>query len=448
MLDPYRPRYHFTPAKNWMNDPIPFFWNGSYHIYFQHNPGAPVWGDMHWGHAVSRDLTHWELLPIALAPTPGGPDGEGVFTGCIVEDAGLFYALYTGIPKLEPLEQVQCLASSPDLIHWEKRSDNPIIGSLPPGFGGCFRDPQVWREGDGWRMLVGGEQAERKGGAALLYRSSDLFSWEYQHPLALCETAKTGHECECPDFFPLGDKYVFLSSSGQTWWQTGSYDGSTFTSERLGPADSEVFYAAKTLLDEAGRRLLFGWLRETRPEAEQINTGWSGVLSLPRVLTLLPDGTLGQKPAPELAALRGRHHHFENLAIDEGACVLDGIQGDTLEILVCFAPGSAALTGLSARCAADGTEGVEFLYGPSLDGDGLSLRVFVDRSVFEAFANERTCETRPGLPACRSPARRAAGARRGTGRFGRRLGIRGSCCAWLILCRGCWRGLRGTSHAR
>src|SRR2546430_15929114 len=87
---------------------------------------------------------HWEELPIALAPTPGGPDQDGCFTGCVVEEGGRFHILYTGIPRLQPLHQVQCLASSEDLITWEKYLGDPAIAEPPDGFGECFRDPCAW----------------------------------------------------------------------------------------------------------------------------------------------------------------------------------------------------------------------------------------------------------------------------------------------------------------
>ena len=84
-----------------MNDPIPFYRAGAYHVYFQHNPAGAYWDTMHWGHAVSTDLAHWRELPLALSPTGGGPDAEGCWTGCVVEDGGLFRVLYTGIPPAD-----------------------------------------------------------------------------------------------------------------------------------------------------------------------------------------------------------------------------------------------------------------------------------------------------------------------------------------------------------
>ena len=83
--DPMRPQFHLLPAKNWMNDPNgPIWWKGQYHLFYQLNPHAAVWGDMHWGHAVSPDMVHWRHQPIALAPTPSGPDSEGCFSGSAV----------------------------------------------------------------------------------------------------------------------------------------------------------------------------------------------------------------------------------------------------------------------------------------------------------------------------------------------------------------------------
>ena len=83
--DPLRPQFHLLPVKSWMNDPNgPILWNGLYHMFYQYNPNAAVWGDMHWNHAVSEDMIHWHHMPIALAPTPGWDDADGCFTGSAV----------------------------------------------------------------------------------------------------------------------------------------------------------------------------------------------------------------------------------------------------------------------------------------------------------------------------------------------------------------------------
>src|SRR5579859_7991110 len=99
--DPLRPQFHLLPAKNWMNDPNgPIFWRGKYHMFFQYNPNSAVWGDMHWNHAVSDDMIHWKHEPIALAPTPGGDDSDGCFTGSAVDDNGTATIIYTGVKSV------------------------------------------------------------------------------------------------------------------------------------------------------------------------------------------------------------------------------------------------------------------------------------------------------------------------------------------------------------
>src|ERR1043165_6462585 len=123
--DRHRPQYHFLPPSNWMNDPNGLIqWKGQYHLFYQYNPHAPVWGSIHWGHAVSPDLVHWRDLPIALAPTPGTPDEYGVFSGCAVDAGGVATVVYTGVRKPPGLARVErpCLATSKDddLVNWVK----------------------------------------------------------------------------------------------------------------------------------------------------------------------------------------------------------------------------------------------------------------------------------------------------------------------------------------
>lgn len=404
-FDLHRPLYHFSPD-HWMNDPIPFFAGGEYHIFYQHNPNGAFWGTMHWGHAVSHDLVRWQELPIALAPTPGGPDQDGCFTGCVIAGDGRFHILYTGIPRLNPLQQVQCLASSKDLITWEKYPGNPVIAAPPGGFGECFRDPCAWREADGWSMVIGSEMPEHKGGAALLYRSPDLAHWEYVRPLFTGDAAQTGHDFECPDYFSLGDRHVLLTSRNKTWWHVGRTADHRFTRDQWGAVDGGALYAAKTVRDYQGRRLLWGWIREERPEAAQRAAGWSGVLSLPRQLDLRPDGSLGIEPVRELETLRGRHRRFGAQTVPDGpdGLPLAGVAGDALELQVRFAPTDAPILGIRVRCSPDGAEYAEIAYDrhASRLGDApldlaemeeLVLRVYVDRSVIEAFANGRACQT-------------------------------------------------------
>jgi beta-fructofuranosidase len=325
--DPLRPQFHLLPAGNWMNDPDgPIFWNGQYHMFYQFNPGAAVWGDMHWAHAVSPDMVHWKHLPVALAPTAGGADQDGCFSGSVVKDGDTATVLYTGVKSVAPAQatlrdgthnflETQCLATSRDslLRTWEKLPKPVLLPPNDPKLTG-FRDPCLWRDGNIWYMGIGSGQ-RGVGGCVLLYHSSDLRKWEYLHPLVCgkgngkqtADFVDSGEMWECPDFFALGKKQVLLySTERRVYWQTGEFDRKelVFHPEKTGELDSGAFYAPKSQLDERGRRILWGWIPETRPEAECSAAGWAGCMSLPRVLTLNLDNGLSMEFLPELALLR------------------------------------------------------------------------------------------------------------------------------------------------
>jgi beta-fructofuranosidase len=409
-----------------MNDPNGLIqWRGLYHLFYQHNPVEPRWGPIHWGHAVSDDLVHWRDWPIALAPTPGGPDADGCWSGCAVDNEGVPTLVYTGVHP-----QVQCLAISLDgLRTWQKLQGNPVIAAPPPGLSIVgqpwdFRDPWLWREDGNWYALIGSGLRDQ-GGTALLYTSPDLLHWRYLHPLLVGNREETGEVWECPNFFPLGDRHVMLVSVQPeflyTYYFSGAYAGLRFTPQVIGKLDhGGYFYAAQTFLDGLGRRIAFGWLREGRSEAAARAARWAGVMSLPRVLTLAPDGTLRSEPAPELAVLRRVHHHFGEAALtDDSANPLDGLQGDCVEIDLTCDPGTADQVGLRLRCSPDGAEQTVIYYDrpgrqvvvsrerSSLDrethrtagsaplalsvGELLRLHVFLDRSVIEIFANGGFC---------------------------------------------------------
>jgi len=327
--DPLRPQFHLLPVKNWMNDPNgPIFWKGRYHMFFQYNPHAAVWGDMHWAHAVSDDMMHWRHLPIALAPTPGWDDADGCFTGSAVDNHGTATILYTGV-KSVPAEcatlrdainnfrEVQCLATStdPQLRTWMKWKQPVIEPPDEPKLTG-FRDPFLLRHGNEWLLGVASGHF-KKGGCVLLYRSKDLRTWEYLHELASGRWSEkesknpvdSGEMWECPDFFPLGNKHVLLySTAGQVIWETGELDPKElkFHSERRGILDHGAYYAQKTQLDAQGNRILWGWIPEKRPDSELIAAGWAGCMALPRVLSLSSAGDLEMTVAGEARSLRGK----------------------------------------------------------------------------------------------------------------------------------------------
>jgi beta-fructofuranosidase len=328
--DPLRPQYHLLPAHNRMNDPNgPIFFRGRYHMFHQYNPHAAVWGNMNWAHATSPDLIHWQHEPIAISPTPGGPDRDGVFSGSAVLASGRPTVIYTGVARpindadatlrdgVHTWRETQCLAiaQDDDLRNW-KKLPAPVIAAPPPGLDVTgFRDPCLWREGDNW-MLVLGSGVRGKGGVILLYTSPDLRRWTYLHPLVegsagggnTVTPVDTGDMWECPDFFPLADKHVLLiSTMGKVHWKVGTYSEQRFTPEKEGVVDWGSYYAAKTMIDANGNRILWGWITETRPDADLISAGWAGAMSLPRTLALNAQNELQTEVAPPARQLRATH---------------------------------------------------------------------------------------------------------------------------------------------
>lgn len=328
-LDPCRPQYHLLPAANWMNDPNgPIYWRGNYHLFYQYNPEGAYWGDMHWGHAVSPDMIHWQHRPVALAPTADGPDAAGCFTGTAIVDQDQVAAIYTGVVRdtthratlddgVHRFRESQCLALALDdeLVRWRKLA-RPVIASPPARLQVTgFRDPAPWRHADAWYLAVG-SGTRLRGGAVLLYRSQDLREWTYLHPLA--EGEPTGSDAvnpvaagdmwECPDFFPLDGRYVLLyGTEGAVHWQTGLLDEKTlrFHPQRTGILDQGAFYAAKTQLDAHGNRIVWGWIPEQRPLEQYRAAGWAGMMSLPRRLSLDSEGRLRVQVSPAVRILRG-----------------------------------------------------------------------------------------------------------------------------------------------
>jgi beta-fructofuranosidase len=424
--DPHRPRYHFLPPSNWMNDPNGLIhWRGRYHLFYQHNPEAAAFGTMHWGHAMSDDLVHWRDLPLALSPTPGSADESGVWSGCAVDDDGTASVLYTGVRRAPDgtLAQVPFLATSTDneLRMWDKYPGNPVIAAPPPGLDVLgFRDHSVWKDGSTWCQAIG-SGIRNVGGAIFVYRSPDLRNWEYVGPLCVGDGQETGEMWECPDFFPLGDRHVLMVSPiplRKTLYFTGDYREYRFTPRyRDVVDDGGYFYAPQSFTDASGRRIMFGWLWEGRDEAAQRAAGWAGVMSLPRLLEPLGEGRVGMQPVPELRVLRGKELRPRAMPLTS-ARRLD-VSGAALEIVADIDPGSATQVGISVRCAADGSEQTVIVYDtashtlaidrqrssldPAAERDTrsarlelaqhelLQLHIFVDHSVVEVFANGRQC---------------------------------------------------------
>jgi beta-fructofuranosidase len=422
--DKLRPQFHLMPAANWMNDPnAPIFYRGRYHMFYQYNPNGAFWGSMHWAHATSPDIIHWQHEPLAIAPTPNGWDRDGVFSGSAVLDGTTPTVIYTGVlPPASPAEvtlddgnhkwrEVQCLAIAKDLglQTWEKLGEPIILRPPEHMMITGFRDPCVWKEGKEW-LLTLGSGIKGKGGAVLLYESRDLRRWTYRHPLIegrgtgqpAVNPVDNGEMWECPDFFALGDRHVLLyAAMGKVWWKTGTYRNRRFTAEKEGVVDWGSYYAAKTMLDEHGNRILWGWIPETRPESEYRAAGWAGVMALPRVLSLGPDKRLRMTVAPAVEVLRTWH-----VSVKPGdgnrAKAITGIRISDLSGEI--AARLSAKRGFHLRLRSEkGEKFAEISYDPGQGGmelrvnaisvplpaeETVNLRAWLDGSVLEVLVND------------------------------------------------------------
>ncbi|HEX9189744.1 MAG TPA: hypothetical protein VGB87_21900, partial [Vicinamibacteria bacterium] len=351
--DPWRPLWHFTPPAGWMNDPNGLAQlRGEYHLFYQYHPFGTDWGPMHWGHAVSLDLVRWRHLPIALAPTPGGPDAGGVFSGSAVEDGGGLSLLYTGHGD----RQVQCLATSPDGRAFTKHPGNPVLASPPEGFPAeHFRDPKVWRAEGRWWMVAG---SKRQGnGAALLYESKDLRRWSFK-AVAAESDGTLGSMWECPDLFALGDRHVLVVSPegldrrkalvfvGRLDYRTGR-----FAMESRHVADHGFdLYAPQSFEDAAGRRVVIGWMESWGSKTWPTKAwGWAGAMTVPRLLRLSADGTPLWAPVPEVETLRGQAVTVPAGDLEPGLRTLDAVRGESLDLELEIDPGTASEVALLVR---------------------------------------------------------------------------------------------------
>lgn len=419
MNDAHRPQWHFTAARNWINDPNGLIQvDGVYHLFYQYNPNGAFWGTMHWGHATSQDLVHWAHAPIAIAPDANGPDADGCFSGVIVVDDDVSTMIYTGV---RGGEELACIARSDrDLVMWEKDPRNPVIRGLPDGVDATiFRDHTVWRDGDRWTMGIG--SGVDGLGAVLSYASSNLVDWQYRGPLVE-EPVELNPEgvaistgWECPDFFALGDRHVLVACEWDgdpiavsSW--TGRFDGDRFHPTRKDRIDGgRSFYAPQSFRAEDGRRIQFGWLRENRSAEDQLPAGWSGAMTLPRELWLDRDGRLCSRPAAEVELLRGRHIPlvpnddivlpFDGRSVEiAGSVARDQVMElavrvdlDTNERTVMrFAPSVGRVHVRMGQSTANPTaQQDDLVMSVADDADRWDVRVFVDRSAIEVFVNDR-----------------------------------------------------------
>lgn len=292
MTKTLRPRLHFTPEKNWMNDPNGLIWHdGIYHLFFQHNPHGDGHGNMSWGHATSRDLVAWEHQPIALMHD----DIDDVFSGSVVWDEhdssglgadghGPLVAIYTAARRAGDHQSQHIAFSADGGTTWARYAGNPVLDLDTDD----FRDPKVFRYSDdrgAWWVMVAVEARSRR---VILHRSDDLITWTY-----LSRYGPAGSVeglWECPDLFPLaadGDpadtRWVMIVSvsagsvagGSGTQYVIGGFDGSTFTPDVPLPAISSPGpdHTALNWFDR-GRDCYAGVTYNGRPDDDRIFLGW------------------------------------------------------------------------------------------------------------------------------------------------------------------------------
>lgn len=399
----YRPQFHFTPLFNWTNDPNGLvYYQGEYHLFFQHNPFGREWGNMSWAHAVSRDLVHWQQLPIALWPDELGT----IFSGSAVVDwnnttgfqtgaekplvAAYTYAGEFGKPK-QPF--TQAIAYSNDRGRtWTKYEHNPV---LPNQSGGSDRDPKVfWHEASGkWVMVLYLAEGRRLG----FFTSPDLKKWE-----------KTGSEVddfhECPELFelpvdgnPENTRWVLYGADGE--YLIGTFNGKRFKKEsgKYRGDYGRNFYASQAYNDvpaEDGRRIQIAWMSG----GDYPEMPFNQQMSFPCVLTLrtFPEGIrMCRNPVREIEQLRAEEFSLSNKALKPGANPLEGITGDLFDISVEIDLGKATEVGLRLHRNTITYYTNDHMI-TCLDAaaplapvnNTIKLRVLVDRTTIELFGND------------------------------------------------------------
>jgi beta-fructofuranosidase len=409
LSDPNRPGYHFVIPEG---QAMPFdpngaiFWKGRYHLFyiFQDKRGH------NWGHVSSTDLFHWRHHPTGLV--------SGMFSGdCFVNKEGRPTMCYHQVGQ----GNAMAVALDDDLNEWKKLESNPITPKTQPGDPNHDKyrswDPYGWLEGDTYYAIFGGERP------AIAKAPSLAGEWKYVGDLMANSVpgVSINEDVSCADFFKLGDRRMLLCISHRLGcrYYLGDWKGEQFHPtfhENMSWVDNS-FFAPESLLDDRGRRIMWAWIFDSPGFKMRTDYGWSGTMSLPRILSLPADGVLRMNPPEEIERLRYNGKKLADLAVAAGSeLVLPGVEGNSLEldleikaleakqygVKVCCSPGGEEQTLVYYDAAerrlkvdtmksslSDGPKTVEagpFELQPS---ERLKLRVFVDKSVVEVFANGR-----------------------------------------------------------
>lgn len=446
LQDRHRPQYHASPPAHWMNEPhAPIYFDGQYHLFYQHNPLGPFFYHIHWGHWVSKDLVHWRDLPVALAPEHDDLSPDGIWSGSATYDAnGLPVLFFTAAnDNLSPNQSVALAQSTylqdhnPDLVQWTKYSDSLMVQPHGIGAFGDFRDPFVWKEGDRWLALVG-SGIEDVGGVALAFSSEDMLNWTYKGIFYQADLQKypyLGPIWELPVFLPLGidqqgqHKHILLVSpvgegaDVEVFYWIGQWDEQqmSFIPDQEEPQLIDVgdfhFTGPSGMIDpKTNRKIIFTIAQGDRTSELEYQAGWAHNAGLPLSIYLREDGRLGIEPIQELQSLRGKKHvSFQEKSLQEANDLLKHVRGDRLEIQVELQSSTAQNIGIKVRCTPDRAEETLLYYdrkaaqllvdrtkstlnpqevstgiqGGTLDihDDSLKLHIYLDGSMIEVYAN-------------------------------------------------------------
>lgn len=441
----FRPVFHAVAPAHWMNEPhAPLYYNGKYHLFYQHNPFGPYWGQIHWGHWVSDDMVNWKHVDVALAPEKGDIDPDGIWSGSAFIGPGntpmLFYT--AGNLSKEQNQQYASIAipkdtADPYLTDWEKTG---VIVDEPSKYKkNDFRDPFVFHIGENYYMIVG-SGIEGKGGAAPLFRSKDAMNWEYLHPFYISDKEAypyLGGMWELPVFLPLTkkdgtptDKYVFIvlplrdEADVEIFYWIGVLDQNK---KQFVPDDPEPklmdygdfgFTGPSGFVDpKTGRTIVFSIAQGKYGNIDTYDMGWAHNAGLPIKLWLNDSNDLRFAPIEEIKNLRGKQliscKNYSTKAINND---LDLVAGDQLEINMEFDV-SNSRQGIEVRRTGDGTTKAMIYYdpetksivfdkeqeNPELDFKALrapvgntskiKLHVFLDRSMIEIYINDKVSIT-------------------------------------------------------
>ncbi len=437
--DRHVPRYHFISAENRLNDPNGLCrWQGRWHLFYQGYP--PEDPRQHWGHAVSDDLIHWRDLPYAIYPDPE----RCCFSGATLVEDDRVIACYHGTEA----GTMVATSSDPLLLNWEKLTGKPVIPmTSPDGSPLPYRvfDPCIWKQGGRYYSLSGGTLPHPPAGkvsrADFLFRSDDLVTWEYLHPLDENDRfSLVGDDGACPYFWPIGSgadrrhMLLYFSHMSGGKYLIGDYDterdkllvtaGGCFN---FGSAQPGGVHAPSATPDGDGGLIVIFNMNPAKP-----TRGWDQVMSLPRRLTLGSQDEVEMEPAGDIASLRGRHVRVGPTTLPanrdvvlqdvsgtsmEIAAVIDPQDAPTVEIDVLRSPRREEYTRISfyqrrgfrnrSLAASDSLitldnarsselpdvlsrapETAPVYVGPD---EPLALRIFIDRSVVEVFAGGRQC---------------------------------------------------------